>query len=85
MLVRGPLPSLVLPTVVFCADTERENPAEEALRKAEYAVFSNAGNFRRDPLVPLCVPLVNPSHFAIVPHQREALGLEKGYIITNAN
>lgn len=58
---------------------------EEALRKAEFAVFSNAGNFRRDPLVPLVVPLVNPSHFAIVPHQKKAQGLEKGFIITNAN
>ncbi|KAG0664626.1 hypothetical protein C6P46_001222 [Rhodotorula mucilaginosa] len=72
--------------IVFSGlDSDVAGDVEEALRKAEYAVFSNAGNFRRDPLVPLCVPLVNPSHFAIVPHQREALGLEKGYIITNAN
>jgi len=35
--------------------------------------------------VPLCVPLVNPSHFAIVPHQKQQLGLKKGFIITNAN
>jgi len=67
--------------------TERSdlNTTEEALRKAEFAVFSNAGNFRRDPLVPLVVPLVNPSHFAIVPHQKKSQGLEKGFIITNAN
>ncbi|GAA5821623.1 hypothetical protein JCM3770_005703 [Rhodotorula araucariae] len=72
--------------IVFSGlDSDVAGDVEEALRKAEYAVFSNAGNFRRDPLVPLCVPLVNPSHFAIVPHQKAQLGLKKGYIITNAN
>ncbi|GAA5910401.1 hypothetical protein JCM8208_004466 [Rhodotorula glutinis] len=72
--------------IVFSGlDSDVAGDVEEALRKAEYAVFSNAGNFRRDPLVPLCVPLVNPSHFAIVPHQKQQLGLKKGFIITNAN
>ncbi|GAA5920473.1 hypothetical protein JCM6882_004714 [Rhodosporidiobolus microsporus] len=72
--------------IVFSGlDSDVAGDVEEALRKAEYAVFSNAGNFRRDPLVPLVVPLVNPSHFAIVPHQKTSLGLNKGFIITNAN
>ncbi|BGP16266.1 hypothetical protein JCM10213_007710 [Rhodosporidiobolus nylandii] len=72
--------------IVFSGlDTDVAGPVEEALRKAEYAVFSNASNYRRDPLVPLSVPLVNPSHFAIIPHQQEVLGLKKGFIITNAN
>ncbi|BGP24753.1 aspartate-semialdehyde dehydrogenase [Rhodotorula toruloides] len=72
--------------IVFSGlDSDVAGDVEEGLRKAEYAVFSNAGNFRRDPLVPLVVPLVNPSHFGIIPHQKETLGLNKGFIITNAN
>ena len=48
-------------------------------------MFSNAGNYRRDPLCPLIVPLVNPSHFDIIPAQQKALSLQKGFIVTNAN
>lgn len=60
---------------------------EQAFRRAELAVFSNAGNYRRDPYCPLIVPLVNPSHFSIIPHQRSLLSppLTKGFIVTNAN
>jgi len=59
--------------------------SEQAFRAAEYAVFSNAKNYRRDPLVPLIVPTVNPSHIDIIPYQRETLSLSKGFIVTNAN
>jgi aspartate-semialdehyde dehydrogenase len=50
-------------------------------------VFSNAKNYRRDPVVPLMVPLVNPSHLSIVRHQQTTLSppTKKGYIVTNAN
>jgi aspartate-semialdehyde dehydrogenase len=60
---------------------------EQAFRKAELAVFSNAGNYRRDPTCPLVVPLVNPSHFSILPHQQslQTPPLSKGFIVTNAN
>jgi aspartate-semialdehyde dehydrogenase len=60
---------------------------EAAFRSAEFAVFSNAKNFRRDPNVPLIVPLVNPSHLSIVPQQRALLDppLKRGFIVTNAN
>ena len=50
-------------------------------------MFSNAKNYRRDPHVPLIVPLVNPSHLSIV-HQQQALHsppLKNGFIVTNAN
>jgi aspartate-semialdehyde dehydrogenase len=61
--------------------------AELAFRSAELAVFSNSKNHRRDPVVPLIVPLVNPSHFSIIPHQRtlHSPPLKKGFIVTNAN
>jgi aspartate-semialdehyde dehydrogenase len=50
-------------------------------------VFSNAKNFRRDPHVPLIVPLVNPSHLAIIPQQQalHSPPLKRGFIVTNAN
>lgn len=50
-------------------------------------MFSNAKNYRRDPHVPLIVPLVNPSHFSII-HQQQSLHsppLKNGFIVTNAN
>lgn len=64
---------------------------EKEFAEADLAVFSNAKNYRRDPLTPLVVPLVNPSHFDIIPHQRLASSglfskdLTKGFILTNAN
>lgn len=60
---------------------------EGAFRTADLAVFSNAKNYRRDPLVPLVVPLVNHSHLAMIPQQRASHDppLKKGFILTNAN
>ncbi|KAG8687206.1 hypothetical protein FRC08_012106 [Ceratobasidium sp. 394] len=62
-------------------------PTELAFRAAELAVFSNSKNHRRDPVVPLIVPLVNPTHLSIIPHQRslQSPPLSKGFIVTNAN
>lgn len=56
----------------------------EFLRK-DLVVFSNAKNYRRDPLTPLIVPTVNTNHFSIIPHQRKEYNLKKGFLITNAN
>ena len=53
--------------------------------KAELAVFSNAKNYRKDPLVPLVVPTVNLSHFDVIPHQRKQYGLKKGFLVCNSN
>ena len=61
------------------------NSPEAAFRAADLAVFSNAKNFRTDPVVPLIVPLVNTSHLSIIPHQRSLHSLKKGFIVTNAN
>ncbi|WWC94088.1 aspartate-semialdehyde dehydrogenase [Kwoniella sp. B9012] len=72
--------------VVFSGlDADVAGEIEEAFRSANLIVFSNAKNYRRDPLCPLIVPLVNPSHLSIISHQKKTLGLEKGYIVTNAN
>ncbi|CEH19497.1 aspartate-semialdehyde dehydrogenase [Ceraceosorus bombacis] len=58
---------------------------EHVFRAAELRVFSNAKNYRQDPLCPLIVPLVNPSHLEMVRTQQASLGLQKGFIVTNAN
>ncbi|OHW97819.1 aspartate-semialdehyde dehydrogenase [Colletotrichum incanum] len=53
--------------------------------KANLAVFSNAKNYRRDPLVPLVVPTVNLPHLDLIPHQRKHHSLEKGFLVCNSN
>lgn len=53
--------------------------------KANLAVFSNAKNYRRDPLVPLVVPTVNLPHLDLIPHQRSHHKLEKGFLVCNSN
>ncbi|KAL3471294.1 hypothetical protein BJX99DRAFT_237773 [Aspergillus californicus] len=53
--------------------------------KAEIPVFSNAKNFRKDPIVPLVVPTVNPQHLDLIPHQRKHFGLNKGFLVCNSN
>ncbi|KAL4402665.1 aspartate-semialdehyde dehydrogenase [Malassezia pachydermatis] len=74
--------------VVFSGlDSTPAGPVEAAFRAANLRVFSNAKNYRRDPLCPLIVPLVNPSHLSILPHQQKSMSppLDRGYIVTNAN
>jgi aspartate-semialdehyde dehydrogenase len=56
-----------------------------AFLKAEIPVFSNAKNYRRDPLVPLVVPTVNLPHLDLIPHQRSVHKLSKGFLVCNSN
>ncbi|KAI5993593.1 aspartate-semialdehyde dehydrogenase [Pisolithus albus] len=74
--------------IVFSGlDADVAGDIEGAFRAADLAVFSNAKNYRRDPSVPLIVPLVNDSHLSMIP-QQQALHqppLQKGFILTNAN
>jgi aspartate-semialdehyde dehydrogenase len=58
---------------------------EMAFIKADIPVFSNAKNYRRDPLVPLVVPTVNLSHLDLIPHQRSVHKLNKGFLVCNSN
>ncbi|KAI0046645.1 aspartate-semialdehyde dehydrogenase [Auriscalpium vulgare] len=74
--------------VVFSGlDADVAGDIEAAFRAADLAVFSNAKSYRRDPHVPLIVPLVNTSHLSIIPQQRSlhTPPLRKGFIVTNAN
>lgn len=74
--------------IVFSGlDSGPASTVEPTFRAANLRVFSNAKNYRMDPVCPLVVPLVNADHFDIIPHQRTTLdpSPSKGFIITNAN
>ncbi|KAB5562982.1 semialdehyde dehydrogenase [Coniochaeta sp. 2T2.1] len=72
--------------IVFSGlDSDVAGDIEKEFQHANLAVFSNAKNYRRDPLVPLVVPTVNLAHMDLIPHQRKTLGLEKGFLVCNSN
>ncbi|KAI5813150.1 semialdehyde dehydrogenase [Pyronema omphalodes] len=72
--------------IVFSGlDHDVAGDIEAEFIKNDLVVFSNAKNYRRDPVTPLMVPLVNTDHFDIIPHQRKVKGLNKGFLVTNAN
>jgi aspartate-semialdehyde dehydrogenase len=72
--------------VVFSGlDSDVAGDIEMAFIKADIPVFSNAKNYRRDPLVPLVVPTVNLSHLDLIPHQRSVHKLNKGFLVCNSN
>ncbi|KAF2757361.1 aspartate-semialdehyde dehydrogenase [Pseudovirgaria hyperparasitica] len=66
-------------------DSDVAGDVEMAFLKAELAVFSNAKNYRRDPLVPLVVPTVNLPHLDVLTHQRKHYNLKKGFLVCNSN
>ncbi|KAK2045796.1 aspartate-semialdehyde dehydrogenase [Colletotrichum somersetense] len=72
--------------VVFSGlDSDVAGEIEMEFLKANLAVFSNAKNYRRDPLVPLVVPTVNLPHLDLIPHQRKHHSLDKGFLVCNSN
>ncbi|KAI4121051.1 MAG: hypothetical protein LQ338_006592 [Usnochroma carphineum] len=66
-------------------DSDVAGDIETQFLKAGLAVFSNAKNHRRDPLVPLVVPTVNIAHLDLIPHQRRISGQNKGFLVCNSN
>jgi aspartate-semialdehyde dehydrogenase len=77
-------PSAVKATIVFSAlDATAAAEIEPAFAKAGRFVLSNAKHFRMDAAVPLVIPEVNASHFALLDRQKER-GWTGG-VITNAN
>ncbi|KAH8797356.1 aspartate semialdehyde dehydrogenase-like protein [Xylogone sp. PMI_703] len=66
-------------------DSDVAGDIEMAFLKANLPVFSNAKNYRQDPLVPLVVPTVNMPHISMVPHQRQIYGIDKGFLVCNSN
>ncbi|KAI4168329.1 MAG: hypothetical protein LQ343_006496 [Gyalolechia ehrenbergii] len=66
-------------------DSDVAGDIETQFLKASLAVFSNAKNHRRDPLVPLIVPTVNLPHLDLIPHQQKQNGQQKGFLVCNSN
>jgi aspartate-semialdehyde dehydrogenase len=72
--------------VIFSGlDSDVAGDVEMAFLKANFAVFSNAKNYRLAPQVPLIVPVVNPGHIESIPAQRRHYQLEKGFLVCNSN
>ena len=72
--------------IVFSGlDSDVAEDVEMEFVKANIPIFSNAKNYRRNPLVPLVVPTVNLSHFDVIKYQRKELGLGKGFLVCNSN
>ena len=72
--------------IVFSGlDSDVAGDIEREFQLANKGVFSNAKNYRRDPLVPLVVPTVNLNHLDLIPHQRATHNLEKGFLVCNSN
>lgn len=72
--------------IVFSGlDSSVAGGIEMAFLKANLAVFSNAKNYRQDPLVPLIVPTVNLGHFDVIPSQRKRYKIDKGFLVCNSN
>lgn len=71
------------PHMVFSVlDAAAAGEVERDFAGAGHYVFSNARNFRMDPLVPLLVPAVNPHHLDLVATQQRKKGWS-GAIVTN--
>lgn len=66
-------------------DKAKSMAIELEFMNAGLAVFSNAKNHRRDPLVPLVVPTVNLPHLDLIPHQQKTNGQKHGFLVCNSN
>lgn len=74
--------------VIFSGlDSGPASTVEPTFRSANLRIFSNAKNYRMDPLCPLVVPLANTSHLDMIPYQQQSQSpkLTRGFIVTNAN
>ncbi|GAV50367.1 hypothetical protein ZYGR_0U02230 [Zygosaccharomyces rouxii] len=76
--------------IVFSGlDSDFAGVIEKEFMEAGLAVISNAKNYRREPGVPLVVPIVNPEHLEVVSHKVESAKAEgkqrPGFIICISN
>ena len=73
---------------VFCAvDMKKDEikALEEAYAKAEIPVISNNSANRWTPDVPMVIPEINDSHFAVIAAQKARLGTKRGFIAVKPN
>ncbi|KAL7784055.1 hypothetical protein V8C37DRAFT_396507 [Trichoderma ceciliae] len=87
MIVRPCTPSCYSDCeIIFSGlDSSVAGEIEMAFLQADFAIFSNAGNHRMAPLIPLMVPTVNLAHLQLIPAQREHYKLQKGFLVCNSN
>ncbi|HLC65175.1 MAG TPA: aspartate-semialdehyde dehydrogenase [Candidatus Nanoarchaeia archaeon] len=52
---------------------------------AEMPVVSNTSAYRKDPLVPVLIPEINPQHLGIIPIQKKERGYRGGFIVVKPN
>ena len=78
------LPLESCPIVFSALGSDIAGQIEKSFAQAGHWVFSNAGNHRMDPDVPLLLTEINPDHLAMLPAQR-AHRAWSGAIVTNAN
>lgn len=75
--------------VIFSGlDADVAGDIEKLFADAGKAVISNAKNYRREPEVPLVVPIVNPEHLSVVEEKvkaARALGKKSGFITCISN
>jgi len=87
MIVRQCTPSYYSDCeIIFSGlDSSVAGEIETAFLQADFAIFSNAGNHRMAPFIPLIVPTVNLTHFQMIPAQRQHYKLQKGFLVCNSN
>lgn len=68
-----------------CHTSPANSAVEKAFATAGIPIFSNAKNYRQDPLVPLVVPTVNLNHLALIPHQKKQWNYSSGFQVCNSN
>ncbi|MBR2667171.1 MAG: aspartate-semialdehyde dehydrogenase [Oscillospiraceae bacterium] len=58
---------------------------EDRYAKLEVPVISNNSAHRHTPDVPMVIPELNSSHFAVIPAQRKRLGTKRGFVAVKSN
>lgn len=73
---------------VFCAVNMKKDETkalEESYARAELPVVSNNSANRWTPDVPMVIPEINDSHFAVIDAQKKRLGTRRGFIAVKPN
>jgi aspartate-semialdehyde dehydrogenase len=84
VLPSDPSSTKSIPLVFSALPADIAKEVEPEFARAAIAVCSNASAYRRDPVVPILLPEVNPSHLDVIESQRLQRNW-KGCIVTNSN
>lgn len=85
LMVKGTDARLESPLVLSSLPTDVAGDVELRLARAGHRVFSNASNHRMGADVPLIVAEVNGDHADALHVQKQRLGNNDGFIVTNGN